>query len=113
MSSSLMGGPVGSFGTGTKDPMVGQLIGGVNVFGGGLAIYGPAGKRLGAIGVSGDTSCTDHAVAWETRHALGLDYVPGGDVAEPATTTSSTTSRRKPVRCRASVPADSGIRIAW
>lgn len=71
-------GPVGSYGAGTKDPMVGQLIGGVNVFGGGLAIYGPSGKRLGAIGVSGDTSCTDHAVAWETRHALGLDYVPGG-----------------------------------
>jgi uncharacterized protein GlcG (DUF336 family) len=72
------GGRVGRYGTGTEDPMVGKLIGGVNVFGGGLAIYGPTGKRLGAIGVSGDTSCTDHAVAWETRHALGLDYVPGG-----------------------------------
>jgi uncharacterized protein GlcG (DUF336 family) len=71
-------GNIGSYGTGTDDPMVGQLIGGVNVFGGGLAIYGPNGKRIGAIGVSGDTSCTDHAVAWETRHALGLDYVPGG-----------------------------------
>ena len=69
---------VGDYGKGTLDPMVGQLIGGVNVFGGGLAIYSPTGKRLGAIGVSGDTSCTDHAVAWETRHALGLDYVPGG-----------------------------------
>ena len=69
---------VGDYGKGTQDPMVGQLIGGVNVFGGGLAIYGSGGKRLGAIGVSGDTSCTDHAVAWETRHALGLDYVPGG-----------------------------------
>jgi uncharacterized protein GlcG (DUF336 family) len=72
------GGSPDSFGAGTRDPMVGQLIGGVNVFGGGLAIYSPTGKRLGAIGVSGDTSCTDHAVAWETRHALGLDYVPGG-----------------------------------
>jgi len=71
-------GNIGSYGTGTEDPMVGQLIGGVNVFGGGLAIYGLNGKRIGAIGVSGDTSCTDHAVAWETRHALGLDYVPGG-----------------------------------
>jgi uncharacterized protein GlcG (DUF336 family) len=72
------GGPVRNYGTGTQDPMVGQLIGGINVFGGGLAVYSPQGKRLGAIGVSGDTSCTDHAVAWETRHALGLDYVPGG-----------------------------------
>jgi uncharacterized protein GlcG (DUF336 family) len=72
------GGRVGRYGTGTQDPMVGKSIGGVNVFGGGLAIYSPTGQRLGAIGVSGDTSCTDHAVAWETRHALGLDYVPGG-----------------------------------
>jgi uncharacterized protein GlcG (DUF336 family) len=71
-------GPVDSYGTGTQDPMVGKLIGGVNVFGGGLAIYDPKGNRIGALGVSGDTSCTDHAVAWETRHALALDYVPGG-----------------------------------
>jgi uncharacterized protein GlcG (DUF336 family) len=71
-------GPVDSFGAGTQDPMVGRLIGGVNVFGGGLAIYDPKGNRIGALGVSGDSSCTDHAVAWETRHALALDYVPGG-----------------------------------
>ena len=31
-----------------------------------------------AIGVSGDTSCADHNIAWRTRHALNLDYVPGG-----------------------------------
>ena len=30
------------------------------------------------IGVSGDTSCTDHIVAWKIRHALNLDNVPGG-----------------------------------
>ena len=71
-------GPISNYGAGTQDPMVGRLIGGVNVFGGGLAIYDPKGNRIGAIGVSGDTSCTDHAVAWETRHALGLDFVPGG-----------------------------------
>jgi uncharacterized protein GlcG (DUF336 family) len=67
-----------NYGNGVADPMAGQVIGGVNVFGGGLAIYSSTGVRLGAIGVSGDTSCTDHAVAWVTRHALGLDYVPGG-----------------------------------
>ena len=67
-----------NYGNGTSDPMAGQVIGGVNVFGGGLAIYSPSGVRLGAIGVSGDTSCTDHAVAWELRHTLSLDYVPGG-----------------------------------
>jgi uncharacterized protein GlcG (DUF336 family) len=71
-------GPSAAWGTGTGDPMVGKRVGGVNVFGGGLAIYDPKGTRIGAIGVSGDTSCTDHAVAWETRHALALDYVPGG-----------------------------------
>jgi uncharacterized protein GlcG (DUF336 family) len=72
------GGNAYAYGTGTGDPLVGHKVGGVNVFGGGLALYSPTGVRLGAIGVSGDTSCTDHAVAWETRHALGLDYVPGG-----------------------------------
>jgi len=25
-----------------------------------------------------DTSCADHNVAWKTRDALKLDYVPGG-----------------------------------
>jgi uncharacterized protein GlcG (DUF336 family) len=60
------------------DPMVGQRIGGVNVFGGGLALYAEDGSLLGAVGVSGDTSCTDHIIAWKLRDALGLDYVPGG-----------------------------------
>ncbi|MCC6455952.1 MAG: ScyD/ScyE family protein [Caldilineaceae bacterium] len=60
------------------DPMIGQRIGGVNVFGGGLALYAEDGSLLGAVGVSGDTSCTDHIIAWKVRDALGLDYVPGG-----------------------------------
>lgn len=60
-----------------NDPMVGFRIGGVNVFGGGLALYdGP--NLVGGLGVSGDTSCTDHVVAWRVRDALGLDDVPGG-----------------------------------
>jgi uncharacterized protein GlcG (DUF336 family) len=61
-----------------NDPMVGQKIGGVNVFGGGLALYDAQGKLLGAIGVSGDTSCTDHIIAWKVRHRLNLDNVPAG-----------------------------------
>ena len=64
-----------------SDPLVGQRIGGINVFGGGLALYNGAGKKVGAIGVSGDTSCTDHAVAWKMRHLMGLDFVPGGFVS--------------------------------
>ncbi len=61
-----------------NDFMVGKKIGGVNVFGGGLALYNAQGKLVGAIGVSGDTSCTDHIVAWKLRHALNLDNVPAG-----------------------------------
>lgn len=61
-----------------NDPMVGKRIGGVNVFGGGLALYNSAGTLVGAIGVSGDTSCADHNIAWKTRHALNMDNVPAG-----------------------------------
>lgn len=61
-----------------KDPMVGERIGGVNVFGGGLALYNAKGEVIGAIGVSGDTSCADHNIAWRTRHTLKLDFVPAG-----------------------------------
>lgn len=65
------------FGT-ANDPMVGRRVGGINVFGGGLALYNNAGDRIGGVGVSGDTSCRDHMVAWETRHNLGLDFVTAG-----------------------------------
>ncbi|HXA68178.1 MAG TPA: heme-binding protein [Bryobacteraceae bacterium] len=61
-----------------NDPMVGRKIGGINVFGGGLALYNKTGVLVGALGVSGDTSCTDHIVAWKTRHALNFDDVPAG-----------------------------------
>jgi hypothetical protein len=50
----------------------------VNVFGGGLALYNSAHVLIGGIGVSGDTSCADHNIAWRTRHMLNLDFVPGG-----------------------------------
>ena len=61
-----------------NDPMIGGRIGGVNVFGGGLALYNKAGELVGAVGVSGDSSCADHNIAWRTRHSLNLDFVPGG-----------------------------------
>jgi uncharacterized protein GlcG (DUF336 family) len=60
-----------------NDPMVGKRIGGVNVFGGGVALYS-AGKVVGGVGVSGDSSCADHNIAWRIRKALALDAVPGG-----------------------------------
>jgi hypothetical protein len=61
-----------------NDPMVGGRIGGVNVFGGGLALYNAQGQLLGALGVSGDSSCADHNISWRTRHSLNLDFVPAG-----------------------------------
>jgi uncharacterized protein GlcG (DUF336 family) len=70
-------GPTASYGS-SADPMVGKKIGGVNVFGGGLALYNSAHVLVGAVGVSGDTSCADHNIAWRTRSTLNLDYVPGG-----------------------------------
>ncbi len=64
---------------GTKsDALVGKKIGGVNVFGGGLALYNSDGVLIGAIGVSGDSSCADHNIAWRVRQTLGLDHVPNG-----------------------------------
>ena len=69
-----------------NDPMCAKKIGGVNVFGGGLALYNSEGALVGAIGVSGDSSCADHNVAWRTRNSLALDHVPGGvsgDSARP------------------------------
>jgi Haem degrading protein HbpS-like len=76
------------FGT-AHDPLVGQRVGGVNVFGGGLALYVKGGKKVGGVGVSGDQSCTDHMVAWRVRNLLKLDYlgmlgvVPGADQTHP------------------------------
>ncbi len=65
-----------------NDPMVGKKIGGVNVFGGGLPLYTKSGELIGALGVSGDSSCADHNIAWKLRHALKLDYVPAGVSAD-------------------------------
>ena len=70
-------GPSASYGS-TSDPMVGRKIGGVNVFGGGLALYNSARRVVGAVGVSGDTSCADHNIGWRVRHNLILDYVSAG-----------------------------------
>lgn len=76
-TSVAYGGNSRLFGT-PNDPMTGKRVGGVNVFGGGLALYNSAGQLVGALGVSGDTSCADHNVAWRVRDHLGLDYVPAG-----------------------------------
>jgi hypothetical protein len=76
-------GPCSDYGT-PRDPMVGNKIGGINVFGGGLALYNSEHELVGALGVSGDTSCADHNIAWRTRNSLHLDYVPAGLSGNPA-----------------------------
>lgn len=60
-----------------NDPLVGDKVGGVNVFGGGLGLYGRDKKVVGGLGVSGDTSCADHNIAWRVRNALNLDFLSG------------------------------------
>ena len=70
-------GPASDFGL-DDDPAAGHRIGGINVFGGGLALYNKKKELIGGIGVSGDTSCADHNISWRTRHTLLLDYIPGG-----------------------------------
>jgi uncharacterized protein GlcG (DUF336 family) len=77
-------GPVSAYGT-AHDPMIGRRIGGINVFGGGLALYSADERLLGGLGVSGDTSCSDHIIAWKLRHALNLDNVPAGPDADSNT----------------------------
>src|SRR5262245_18820920 len=88
-TTSAYGGSSAFYGT-PKDPMVGTKIGGINVFGGGLALYiGTNAKQLvGGVGVSGDTSCADHMIAWRVRSNLGFDHLSGvggvsGDAARP------------------------------
>ena len=80
-------GPYASYGTreGSDD---GRPLGGVNVFGGGLGLYAAGKRMVGGVGVSGDTSCADHNIAWRVRAILGLDHLMGvggvsGDKARP------------------------------
>jgi len=84
-TDAAYGGQARNYGQ-SNDPLVNEKIGGVNVFGGGLALYNSDGELIGAVGVSGDSSCADHAIAWRTRNILELDYVPSGisgDAARP------------------------------
>jgi uncharacterized protein GlcG (DUF336 family) len=72
----LMAGDAKKFGSGA-DPVVGKRPGGTVLFAGGLALY-KDGHVAGGLGLSGDTSCADHNVAWRVREKLGLNKVPDG-----------------------------------
>jgi uncharacterized protein GlcG (DUF336 family) len=75
-SSEAKSGDAAQFGT-ANDPMIGKPMGGVIIFGGGLALYDGTGI-VGGLGVSGDSACADHNIAWRVRKAVGLDKVPAG-----------------------------------
>ena len=56
---------------------IGQVPGGIITFGGGMALY-VNGEVIGGLGVSGDSSCADHAIAFRMRKLAGLDAIPSG-----------------------------------
>jgi uncharacterized protein GlcG (DUF336 family) len=56
---------------------IGFVVGGIITFGGGVALYS-GGQVIGGLGVSGDTSCADHAIAYRMRARAGYGTVPGG-----------------------------------
>ena len=53
-------------------------VGGIITFGGGVALYS-SGQVIGGLGVSGDTSCADHAIAFRMRAQAGLNGTPSND----------------------------------
>jgi uncharacterized protein GlcG (DUF336 family) len=54
----------------------GKVCGGTIVFGGGVPLYAN-GKKIGALGVSGDTPCTDHEIAKRIRDLAKLNPAKG------------------------------------
>jgi uncharacterized protein GlcG (DUF336 family) len=57
-----------------------NIVGGQIFFGGGVPLY-KGGKIIGGLGVSGDTSCTDHEIAKRIRELAGLNPT-GGSAAD-------------------------------
>lgn len=55
----------------------GFAVGGIITFGGGVALY-QGGNVIGGLGVSGDTSCADHAISYRMRAQAGYGTVPAG-----------------------------------
>ena len=61
-----------------------QIVGGLIFFGGGVALYNDAGRIIGGLGISGDTSCADHEIAKRVRNLAGLNP-PGGQLVDDIT----------------------------
>ena len=64
-----------------------QIAGGLIFFGGGVALYDSGGNIIGGLGISGDTSCTDHEIAKRVRTLAGLNP-PGGAPVDDITYSS-------------------------
>lgn len=107
-ATKAYGGSPNSYGK-NSDFLKNKRIGGVNVFGGGLALY-EDGVKVGAVGVSGDTSCADHAFAWLVRQNLGLDDGSGvGSSIDTLNLSDDPTGSFEHARCGAGeVAGDAG-----
>ena len=57
---------------------IGSVPGGIITFGGGVPLYSNK-QVIGGLGVSGDTACADHAIAYRMRAAAHLDGTPSPD----------------------------------
>jgi uncharacterized protein GlcG (DUF336 family) len=55
----------------------GNVVGGIITFGGGVPLY-QNGQVIGGLGLSGDSACTDHVIAYRMRREAHLDTIPGG-----------------------------------
>jgi len=88
-----------------NDGLVGTRVGGINVFGGGLPLY-KNGVKIGGIGVSGDTSCTDHAFVWKMRQILAMEPAPAVTQVEKLKLTSTFTALGDHPACIGATIAD-------
>lgn len=79
---------------------LGYVPGGIITFGGGVALYNKSGKVIGGLGVSGDTSCADHAIAYRMRQlAITAGIVgapPNNDNIQYATMNTVPTGFQQP-----------------
>ena len=99
-ASAAYNGDITNWGT-SSDPLIGTRIGGTITFGGGLALYSGS-RAVGGVGVSGDTACADHSVAWRIRTILKL--VPPAQTDTITLTAGATPTTGGHPRC----PNDAG-----
>jgi hypothetical protein len=70
--------------------------GGIITFGGGVALYNSSGQVIGGLGVSGDSSCADHAIAYRMRLFAGLNNTPSDDNIQYAAAGTTPTGFEQP-----------------